>query len=425
MAVTSSQSVTETQTITNNTVVNAWVVRGTPMYRRTSLALFLAGFATFSLLYCVQPLFLEFTQEFHITPTQSSVSLSISTGLLAISILCFGALSEQLGRRGLMFASMGLAAFFNILTSFSTSWDVLIVLRALEGVSLGAVPAVAMAYLAEEIEPESLGFSMGLYVGGTAFGGMMGRIAMSLLTDFFSWHVAMLMMGVVNLIAAGLFFMLLPPSKHFVRRKKLDMSYHWQQWKGHFKNPQLPPAFIVGCCSMGIFVTIFNYSGFLLMAPPFNLSATFIGLIFSVYIFGVFSSSVAGNLSYRYGRTTTMALGLAMMMGGVLLSLSSYLLIVILGIIFVTFGFFMAHSSASSWVGRLSQGSKGHATSLYLLAYYLGSSVLGSTSGRFWQSGGWSSVVCFSVIVLAIGLGMVYLLQKQQTTKTKQTVMTR
>ena len=41
-----------------------WVQAGSPAYRRISLALFLAGFATFSLLYCVQPVLPELAAHF-------------------------------------------------------------------------------------------------------------------------------------------------------------------------------------------------------------------------------------------------------------------------------------------------------------------------------------------------------------------------
>jgi len=86
-------------------------------YRRIALALFLAGFSTFSLLYCVQPLLPAFAREFHIGAAASSLSLSVSTGFLAVSILCAGALSERVGRRGLMFTSMTSAALFNLLVA--------------------------------------------------------------------------------------------------------------------------------------------------------------------------------------------------------------------------------------------------------------------------------------------------------------------
>jgi YNFM family putative membrane transporter len=55
-------------------------------------------------------------------------------------------------------------------------------------------------------------------------------------------------------------------------------------------------------------------------------------------------------------------------------------------------------------VGRLAQGHKGHAASLYLLAYYLGSSVMGSAGGWFWVEGGWPAVVAFAGALFALAL---------------------
>ena len=63
------------------------IQRGTPAYLRANLALFLAGFATFSLLYCVQPLLPAFAKTFGVSPAESSLALSLSTSLLAFAIL--------------------------------------------------------------------------------------------------------------------------------------------------------------------------------------------------------------------------------------------------------------------------------------------------------------------------------------------------
>src|SRR4051812_44243794 len=153
-----------------------YLTRGTGAYRRASLALFLSGFATFSLLYCVQPLLPIFAQEFSVSPAESSLALSLSTGFLAIAIVCAAAVSEGLGRRSLMSISLVGAAVLTIATAFAPDWHLMLVIRALQGFVLGGVPAVAMAYLAEEIDPRGLGATMGLYVGGTAFGGMSGRV---------------------------------------------------------------------------------------------------------------------------------------------------------------------------------------------------------------------------------------------------------
>lgn len=373
-------------------------------YKRIALALFLAGFSTFSLLYCVQPLLPAFAREFGLGAASSSLSLSLSTGMLAVSILCAGALSERTGRRGLMFASMTLAALFNVFAALSPSWNLLLVWRALEGFALGGVPAVAMAYLAEEIASEGLGFSMGLYVGGTAFGGMVGRIGMSVLEEHFSWRTAMLAIGVVDLVAAAAFVMLLPPSRRFVKRTDLTLRHHFRLWGAQLRHARLPFVFAIGFLVMGAFVTIYNYAGFRLTAAPFNLSSTACGLIFGAYLFGMVSSSSAGALADRLGRAPVLVSGLLVFAAGLALTLSHSLVAIVVGIVLVTIGFFIAHSVASGWVGHLAGSAKGHAASLYLLAYYLGSSVLGSVGGTFWQHGAWTSVAAYVAVLLVLGL---------------------
>lgn len=373
-------------------------------YKRIALALFLAGFSTFSLLYCVQPLLPAFARAFGLGAASSSLSLSLSTGMLAVSIVCAGALSERVGRRGLMFASMTLAALFNVLAALSPNWNLLLVWRSLEGFALGGVPAVAMAYLAEEIASDGLGFSMGLYVGGTAFGGMIGRIGMSALEEHFSWRTAMLTIGVVDLLAAVAFVMLLPQSRRFVKRTDLTLRHHVRLWNEQLHHARLPFVFAIGFLVMGAFVTVYNYAGFRLTAAPFNLSPTACGLIFGAYLFGMVASSSAGALADRLGRSPILVSGILVFAAGLVLTLSHALVAIIIGIVLVTIGFFVAHSVASGWVGHLAGSAKGHAASLYLLAYYLGSSVLGSVGGAFWQHGAWASVAAYVAALLALGL---------------------
>jgi YNFM family putative membrane transporter len=373
---------------------------------RISLALFMAGFATFSLIYSAQPLLPEFTAEFGVDPATSSLALSLTTGCPAVSILCVGALSETWGRRGLMFASICGAALLNLVSSVAPTWEVLLVVRSLEGLVLGGVPAVAMAYLSEEIPPDRLGRAMGLYVGGTAFGGMIGRVAIGALTHLSSWRTALATMALVDLLVAVGFLLLLPRSRHFVRRSALNLRLHLDAWGGHLRQRELPFLFAIGFFVMGAFVTIYNYAGFRLLAPPYRLNQTQIGLIFLSYVFGMFASSAAGALADRLGRTSVVVAGSLVTMSGLALTLLHPLTSVIAGIVVITVGFFMVHSVASGWVGRLASRNKSHAASLYLLSYYFGSSILGSLGGWFWREGGWAAVVAFCSTLMMIVLGI-------------------
>ncbi|MDB5817094.1 MAG: transporter [Rhizobacter sp.] len=379
---------------------------------RMSFALFLAGFATFSLIYCVQPLLPEFSSDFGVTPAASSLAVSLTTGLLAISIILAGMASEAWGRRGLMFVSMSLAALLNLAASFAPTWHSLLIARALEGLVLGGVPAVAMAYLSEEVPHGRLGKVMGLYVGGTAFGGMVGRVAIGVLTEFLSWRAAMATLSVVAVLSAVAFVLLLPPSKQFERRPGFDLGFHLRTWKMHLMDAALRRFFLFGFLAMGAFVTIYNYAGYRLSAAPYELSQTQIGLIFLAYVFGIFASSMAGSLVDRLGRAKVIGCGALVTLVGLAMTLSSALPAIIVGICVITVGFFMVHSVASGSVGKLAKGFKGHASSLYLLSYYAGSALLGSLGGWIWHGGGWGAVVAFAAALTLGVLSMATTLPK-------------
>ncbi|MEQ4575501.1 MAG: MFS transporter [Gammaproteobacteria bacterium] len=375
-----------------------------PALARIRIALFLAGFATFSLLYSVQPLLPEFAREFGVDAATSSLPLSLATGALALAIFCAGAVSENLGRRGLMFVSIALAALLNLAAALLPHWGMLVAARTLSGIALGGVPAVAMVYLAEELPAERLGAATGLYVAGNAFGGMSGRIVMSVLTDHLGWRGALAALSVLDLLCAVAFVLLLPASRHFVRRHGINLRYHLRAWHGHLRDRHLPWLFSIPFLLMGAFVSVYNYAGFRLGGPEFGLSQSQIGLIFSAYVFGIVSSSVAGFASDRFGRGPVVLYGVLACIAGVLATLLHSLAGVIGGIVLLTIGFFIAHSAASAWVGRLGGANRSHAASLYLLAYYIGSSLIGSVSGWFWQHGGWGALVAFLSLLLALAL---------------------
>ncbi|WP_347334731.1 MFS transporter, partial [Ralstonia pseudosolanacearum] len=118
-----------------------WLVRGSPGYRRANLALFAAGFSTFSLLYCVQPLMPLLGHDFGLSPAQTSLVLSATTMLLAFAILFAGLLSESIHRKTLMGVSLVLSSALTVAAAVLPGWQGLLATRAVLGVVLGGVPA--------------------------------------------------------------------------------------------------------------------------------------------------------------------------------------------------------------------------------------------------------------------------------------------
>lgn len=373
--------------------------QGTTAFRQANFALFAGGFITFSILYDVQPLLPILSKEFHVSAATGSLTLSVTTIALAVSMLITSSLSEAWGRKIIMAPSLILSALIVIITAFSPTFSSLIGFRILQGIVLAGLPAIAMAYLSEEIDPKSLGVAMGLYISGNSIGGMAGRIITGTVTDVFSWRIAMGSIGVISLVLSIWFWRHLPNSKHFTP-KPLNLRNLFTSLYHHLRDPALLCIYLIGFILMGCFVTLYNYIGFQLLAPPYKLSHTIVGWIFIVYLTGTFSSTWMGRLSDSLGRRKVLWIGLVIMVSGAAITLVEPLLLKIIGIAIFTFGFFGAHSIASSWVGLRAKTDKAQASALYLCFYYLGSSVAGTAGGFFWTHYGWSGVIGFIICLL-------------------------
>ncbi len=367
------------------------------------LALFSAGFSTFALMYCVQPLLPEFTREFGLSAASSSLAVSVTTGCLAAAMIVLGALSEGWGRKPLMVTSLMLAALLTMASAAAPSWPAFLTIRAIEGIAFAGLPAIAMAYVGEEIDRSSVGLAMGLYVSGTALGGMSGRLLTAVLTDAASWRVAVAVIGGIGTVAALVVWIALPPSAHF-RRRSLAPGTLVRAYTAHLRDPLLARLFAEGFIFMGVFMATYNYIAFRLLQPPYALSQTAAGSVFILYLLGMASSPWAGSLAGRFGRRRTLVLTLALMAAGVLLTMLAPLAAVVCGIGLLTSGFFGAHSVTSSWIGLHAEQRRAQASSLYLCFYYLGASVTGSLGGLFWERFGWTGVACFLLALLAIAL---------------------
>jgi YNFM family putative membrane transporter len=376
---------------------------GTPEFRRTNLALFAAGFATFGLLYCVQPLMPGFSHDYGVSAAVSALSLSLTTGVLAFAMLFAGALSDAWGRKSVMVASLLSSALLVLVTALMPNWPALLLVRTLLGLTLSGLPAVAMTYLGEEMDAESIGLGMGLYISGSAVGGMGGRLISGVLADFFGWRIGVGVVGVIGVLAGLIFWRALPSSRHFAAQP-LRWRILLKRFTGMFRDRGLPWLFAEGFLLLGAFVTVYNYLGYRLLAPPYNLSQAAVGLIFGIYLVGTFSSAWMGHLAGQLGRRKVLWSTFALMLVGVALTMMKPLPLIMLGIVAVTFGFFGGHSIVSSWVGRRAGAAKAQASSMYLFSYYMGSSVAGASGGLFYAAHGWNGVALFVGVLVLAGL---------------------
>jgi len=385
------------------TAATPYIERGSADFLRTSVALFCAGIATFTLLYFCQPLLPVFSQEFGVSAASASLAVSLPSIALALGTLVAGALSERFGRKPLMVGAVFASAGLTVVSAFAPNWETFLLLRTLQGLALAGLPAAAMAYLAEEVHPRAIGLSMGLYISGNALGGMAGRVGAGLLSDIVSWHVAVGAMGALGLVTAAIFVVALKPSRHFTPRP-LRLASLVQGFAMHLKEKGLRALFLTGALLMGGFVCMYNYVGYRLMAPEIGLSPAMAGLVYTVYLVGIVASATIGSLADRLGRARIFWINLVVILVGLGVSLLPSVTGAVLGLTLLTLGFFGAHAIASAWVGRRALQAKGQASSLYLFACYGGSAVLGTVGGWALDAWGWNGVISLIAVGMVVSL---------------------
>jgi YNFM family putative membrane transporter len=384
---------------------------GSPGYRGVTLALFAAGLTTFMSMYATQALLPALSSSFRVTPATAALSVSLTTGFLAVALIPAGVLSERFGRIRVMVASAALSSVIGLLLPLSPTMGALLFGRALQGVALAGVPAVAMAYLAEEIHSSSLSRAMGRYVAGTSLGGLAGRIIPSCALGAVSWRIAMEIGSVVALALTVLFIRSLPQSRFF-RPEPVGLGALARGMAGHLRNPSLGCLFALGFLLMGGFVTVYNYLGYRLTSAPFCLPETVVGLVFVLYLAGTFASAQAGRLADRLGRPKVLACAAVVTAAGLAITLPDSLWAVLPGMLLFTAGFFAAHSTASGWVSRIATQNRAGASSLYLFAYYLGSALTGGFGGFAYSRFGWSGVAAYVGVFLVVAFALVFCLAR-------------
>lgn len=377
--------------------------RGDSGYRRITAALFAAGMTTFVAMYCAQAVLPSLATDFSVSPAVSALSVSATTGLLALAIIPASALSERFGRTRVMMWSAVASAVIGLVLPWSPTMGVLVVLRALQGIALAGVPATAMAYLAEEVDRRHLGAAMGRYIAGTTIGGLAGRLVASFTLDLSTWRWALEVAALVALAFTVVFVRLAPASRHFAAQP-VGLRTTSHALAEHLRNPALLGLFGTALLLMGGFVSLYNMLGFRLSAAPFNLSDAVVGSIFLMYLSGTVSSAIAGRLADRFGRARALMTAEIVMAIGLVLTLPASLPVILIGVLLFTAGFFAAHAIASGWVGLLARQHRAEASSLYLFAYYVGSSVIGACAGIAFSAGGWATMVGYVGVFLALAL---------------------
>lgn len=383
--------------------------RGSVEYRRLLAALFCAGVATFAQLYSPQAVLPLISRDMAGGAAHAALSISAATIGLAVGVIPWSMVADRVGRVRAMSVSVTIATVLGLLVPFAPTYELLLSGRFLEGLMVGGVPAIAIAYLTEEIDRHHAARAAGTYVAGTTIGGLLGRLVAGPIAEMAGWRVGMFTVAVICAVAAVGFVRLAPDPRGFTPVR--DRAGVLRRLTANLRSPRQLTVFAQGFLLMGGFVALYNFLGFRLSSAPFHLPQLAVSLVFLAYLAGTWSSARAGAESTRFGRKPVLLASIATMVAGVAITMSDNLVVVLAGLLLATAGFFGAHAIASGWAGTLATDGKAQASSLYNLCYYGGSSAVGWFGGVAFDAAGWNGVALTvgALAIVAAGLAAVAL----------------
>ncbi len=345
---------------------------GERAYRRLIVGLFFAGVATFAQLYSPQAALPFLAADFGVSPATAALSVSGATIGIAVTVIPWSIAADRFGRLPAMSVGILVATAAGLAAPLLPGIEAFLIVRVIEGMALGAVPSVALAYLTEEVDAAHTARAAASYIAGTTIGGLSGRLVAGPFAEFGMWRAGLFVAAALCAVSAVVFLRLAPRARRFVPRRE-PVRAVGRRLLANLRLPAQRALYAQGFLLMGGFVAVYNYLGFLLAAPPYALPLWLVSLLFLAYLAGTFSSPQVGAFAARRGRLPALLLSVGIMMLGLVLMLVPALVAILIGLVVFTGGFFGAHAVASGWTpASAAPGAPAQASSLYYLAYYGG-----------------------------------------------------
>lgn len=374
------------------------------------LTIGIIGAFAFLQVYSVQAILPILMQVFHVSETQ--VGMTVGATVMAIAIMSpfMGMLSDAIGRKNIIIASIVFLAIPTFMIGLSNSLNSMIVWRFLQGFAVPGITVVTLAYVGEEFAGKDMARLMSFYVSGTVLGGFMGRFILGHLEEFIGWQYAFMVMGVGTLLGAAWVWWQLPNSKKFVANPNFQSGIN--MLKNHVKNRYVVTACLLGACVLFSLVGCFTYINLHLADKPYSLNSAGLANIFAVYLIGVVVTPIASNLIAKYGAARMVRVAVVMSMCGVLLTLSSPLWLIIIGLTVMSSGVFITQSATITYIAVNVKEGRSLASGVYYMFYYIGGTVGAWACGLAYSRGQWHSTVMIllgvQVLALCVALfGMV------------------
>jgi MFS transporter, SHS family, lactate transporter len=288
--------------------------------------------------------FADIARDFHTSLTGVTFATTLTLAFRPLGALLFGLWADKRGRRVALMADVAFYSLVEVLSAFSTSLAMLLVLRALYGIGMGGEWGLGASLALEKISPEKRGFFSGVLQQGYALGYLLAAVAFYLVVPHFDVHHGWRVLFGVGALPALLALFI---------RMRVGESEAWERTRDHLVRTRTPlrrvvlqPHVLRRFLYLVLLMTAFNfmshgtqdvYPTFLRVAH--RASADQAVVVAVIYNLGaMLGGTLCGALSQRLGRRRTIIAAAAVALPVVpLFALSAQLPLLTLGAFLMQF----------------------------------------------------------------------------------------
>ena len=367
---------------------------------KTSLTLFFIVTIIFSTIYTPQAILPELQDYFHISIAQTNLLLFGMLFVLMFATPLYAPLLQRFEKKKIILFSMALLSFSVLISALSANFYWLLFSRVLQGVFIPGITVTMLSYVQEIYPKEHRGLGMGIYMAGTGFGAVLGRLLAGWMTQWYGWREAFGLFVLLLLLAWVATYVGLPSTKSTAKGREIDKKMILE----YVKNLKIISVLLIPMVVFFSFMAVSSFVTYRLAVTPFYLDSANLGNTFLVLLVAVIVSPLAGKYSDTLGRAKVLFLGIAILLVGVLLSTKESYILVLIGLGFVTIGMFSVQAVAPTYLGDLVPNDKATVAVLYQTFFYFGGAMGTMFPAVAWNYGGYDGValLCFGLVFVGV-----------------------
>ncbi|MGE5146136.1 MAG: MFS transporter [Candidatus Eiseniibacteriota bacterium] len=352
----------------------------------------LTAFLTVIDLFATQAILPTLTRAYNVTPAAMGFAVNASTMGMAVAGLAVAFFSRRLNRRMGILISLALLSIPTALLASAPDLMTFTALRVTQGLFMSSAFTLTLAYLAEQCSAQDSASAFAAYITGNVASNLIGRLISAALADHLGLAANFYVFALLNLAGAALVYFTLARTTPMAAAATAARS-PLAVWAEHLRNAPLRAAFVIGFCILFAFIGTFTYVNFVLVRAPFQVGPMALGFVYFVFLPSILTTPLAGRAVQRLGTRPTFWLSLAIAGVGLPLMLTANLPALLIGLMLVGVGTFLAQATATGFVGRAATTDRGSASGIYLACYFFGGLVGSAVLGQLYDSLGWGACV--------------------------------